>query len=231
MSSIAIIPARGGSKRIPRKNIKPFMGNPIIAYSIKAALECNLFDEVMVSTDDDEIAQIAVNYGAKVPFFRSKETANDFATTADVLIEVLNTYKKEGKEFEYISCIYPTSPFVTPQKLKEAFDTLIQGNFYSVFPVLQYGYPIFRSLKMEQNKISMNWPEYVNYRSQDLPLAFHDSGQFYIAVTQKFLDEKTMFTSNSGAIIVPETEAQDIDNEIDWKLAEIKFKMIQNNKK
>jgi len=230
MGAIAIIPARGGSKRIPRKNIKPFLGKPIIAYSIEAAITSELFDEVMVSTDDTEIAEIAVSYGAKVPFYRSSETSNDFATTSDVLIEVIETYKSLGKEFEYVTCIYPTSPFISAQKLKDAFKTLNEGNYYSVFPVVKFGYPILRSLKMVDGKLCMNWPEYLNNRSQDLPSAYHDSGQFYIGLTDRFLEEKTMFTSNSGAIIVPETEVQDIDNDIDWRLAEIKYTLIHEKR-
>ena len=226
MTNLAIIPARGGSKRIPRKNIKNFLGKPIITYSIEAALNSNLFDEVMVSTDDSEIAEIAIKFGAKVPFFRSEETSNDFATTSDVLIEVLEKYKTLGKEYDYLTCIYPTSPFISAQKLIEAFNVLQSEELFSVFPVVKFGYPILRSLKMEEGKISMNWPEYINSRSQDLPNSYHDSGQFYIGITTRFLEAKTMFTAKTGAIIIPETEVQDIDNEVDWQLAELKYKLI-----
>ena len=226
MSSIAIIPARGGSKRIPRKNIKEFLGKPIIAYSIEAALSSGLYDEVMVSTDDVEIVEIAKKYGANVPFMRSAKTSDDFATTSDVLIEVIENYIKIGKSFEYLTCIYPTSPFVTVQKLKEAFELLEKCNFYSVFPVVKFGYPILRSLKLIDNKLSMNWPEYINHRSQDLQAAYHDTGQFYTGITEYFMEYKTMFTPNTGAIIVPEIEIQDIDNDVDWKLAELKYKLL-----
>jgi N-acylneuraminate cytidylyltransferase len=226
MSSIAIIPARGGSKRIPRKNIKPFLGKPIIAYSIEAALESKLFDEVMVSTDDAEIAKIAKQYGASVPFMRSAKTADDFATTADAIIEVIDTYRKLGREFDHVACIYPTAPFTTAAKLTTAFEKLSGNAYSSVFPVVKFGYPILRSLKIEDGRVSMNWPEHLNARSQDLPKAYHDSGQFYIASTATFLAERTFFTSNSAAIIVDEMEVQDIDNETDWKIAEVKYQMV-----
>ena len=150
--NLCIIPARGGSKRIPRKNIKPFKGKPIIAYSIIAAFESGLFDEVMVSTDDLEIAEIATSYGASIPFLRSEENSNDFATTADVLKEVLNSYKKEGKEFDYICCIYPTAPFVSSKRLIEGFEMLNKGAD-SVLPILSFDYPIWRSFKVNENII------------------------------------------------------------------------------
>ena len=226
MSSIAIIPARGGSKRIPRKNIKDFLGKPIIAYSIEAAFESQLFEEVMVSTDDEEIATIAQKYGAKVPFLRSAETANDIATTAAVLEEVLLHYKDQGIKFDYGCCIYPTAPLVNAISLKQAFLLLKEQNHETVMPVLRYGYPIWRSLKLENGKASMNWPEHLNSRSQDLPAAFHDAGQFYFFNVDLFMQSKSLFTSNSGAIELSEIEAQDIDNLTDWKLAELKYKLI-----
>ena len=226
MKAVAIIPARGGSKRIPRKNIKLFFGKPIISYSIDAALKSGLFDEVMVSTDDQEISDIAIQYGACVPFMRSKETSDDFATTSEVLIEVIEQYKQCGKNFDFLACIYPTSPFVTSQKLNMCYDKLISENYHSVFPVVKFSYPILRSLKLQDGKLSMNWPEYINSRSQDLPDTFHDSGQFYFGKTHYFLEARSMFTENTGAIIIPETEVQDIDNETDWKLAELKFSLM-----
>jgi N-acylneuraminate cytidylyltransferase len=225
-NKIAIIPARGGSKRIPKKNIQLFLEKPIIAYSIETAVNSKLFDEVMVSTDDMEIAEIARQYGASVPFLRSPETSNDHATTGDALIEVINAYKKLDKMFDYACCIYPTAVFVTAEKLQEAFKILVEKNYLSIFPVMPFSYPIWRSLKMENGKISMNYPEYQNSRSQDLPLAYHDAGQFYFFKTDVLFTEKTLFTSNSGAIIIDEMEGQDIDNLTDWKLAEIKYKML-----
>lgn len=226
MANLAIIPARGGSKRIPRKNIKSFLGKPILAYSIEAALKSNMFDEVMVSTDDKEIAKIAIEYGAKVPFLRSNNNANDFAVLADVIQEVLLSYTKKNQVFESVCCLLPTAPFVTSTKIKEAYKSLVNNNFDSVFPVLEFSFPIQRSLKIEDNKVSMVWDEYLNSRSQDLDSRYHDSGQFYWLKVDAFLAEKKIFTSNSGAIVISELEAQDIDTETDWKLAEIKYKMM-----
>lgn len=226
MSNIAIIPARGGSKRIPRKNIKDFLGKPIIAYSIEAAIESQLFDEVMVSTDDEEIAAIARKYGAQVPFMRRAETSDDVATTAAVLEEVLQQYKDQGKTFTYGCCIYPTAPLVKVGTLQDAFALLKEQDYATVFPVLRYDYPIWRSLKLENNTVQMNWPEHLNSRSQDLPAAYHDAGQFYFFDVQQFLQIRKLFTENSGAIELSELEAQDIDHLTDWKLAEMKYKLI-----
>ncbi|GAA4941911.1 pseudaminic acid cytidylyltransferase [Algibacter agarivorans] len=229
MANLAIIPARGGSKRIPRKNIKLFLGKPIIAYSIEAALKSNLFDEVMVSTDDEEIAKIAFEYGAKVPFLRSNDNANDFAVLADVVEEVVANYKKQNNTFNNICCILPTAPFVTSNKITEAYKKLIEGNLDSVFPVLEFSFPIQRSLKIENNKVTMVWSEHLNSRSQDLEPRYHDSGQFYWLKSNSFNKDKKLFTSNSGALIISELHAQDIDTETDWKLAEIKYKLILND--
>ncbi|NEM98993.1 pseudaminic acid cytidylyltransferase [Pontibacter burrus] len=226
MKTIAIIPARGGSKRIPRKNIKDFLGRPIIAYSIRTALESGLFDEVMVSTDDAEIAEVATKLGANVPFLRSEATSDDFATTAAVLKEVLHNYKTIGKQFEFGCCIYPTAPLLTISALKEAYQQLQNKNFDTVFPVLKYNYPIWRSLKIEAGKVALNWPEHLNSRSQDLPAAYHDAGQFYWFRTDRLLNTGKLFTDNSGAVELDELEVQDIDNETDWKLAELKYKLI-----
>lgn len=223
---IAIIPARGGSKRIPHKNIKPFLGKPIIQYSIEAAFESNLFDEVMVSTDDNEIADISKKLGAKVPFIRNETTANDHAGLADVIEEVLTNYKKEGKNFDIFCCMLATAPFITIEKLKEGFDYLNNKNFFSVFSILPYSYPIQRALKIENEKVSMINPENYNKRSQDLITTYHDCGQFYWMKTDKFLEEKKLFTNNSGAIIFSEMESHDIDTEEDWDIAEMKYKII-----
>ncbi|MTI88141.1 MAG: pseudaminic acid cytidylyltransferase [Balneolaceae bacterium] len=227
MSNVAIIPARGGSKRIPRKNIRDFLGKPIIAYSIEAALESDLFDEIMVSTDDEEIAEVAKKYGAKVPFMRSKENADDYATTVDVLVEVLQTYQQQGKNFENGCCIYPTAPLVKPVFLENAYEKLIHKNFNTVFPVVEFSYPIQRSLKLnEVGKVEMNWPEYLDSRSQDLPKSYHDAGQFYWFKVEGLLKEEKFFGNNSGAIILPNTRVQDIDTKEDWRLAEMKAKLI-----
>lgn len=223
MKNLAIIPARGGSKRILGKNIKNFLGKPIIAYSIEAALKSNLFEEVMVSTDSEEIADVAKKYGAQVPFFRTAKNADDFATTSDVLLEVINAY---DNEFENACCIYPTAAFVSGQILKESFDILINKQFDTVFPVVKFSYPIQRSLHEEKGKIKMLWPKYLNSRSQDLEERFHDAGQFYWFNVARFLVNKKMFTENSGFVNISELAVQDIDNETDWALAELKYKLL-----
>lgn len=230
MSRIAIIPARGGSKRIPRKNIKDFLGKPVIAYSIETALQSELFDEVMVSTDDEEIADVAKHFGAKVPFMRSKENANDFATTMDVIKEVLNCYEKQNKQFEYGCCVYPAAPFITTDLLRSAFDKLVNEQRDCVFPVVQYSNPVWRSLKIENEKVSMWWPENLNKRSQDLPPVYYDAGQFYWFNSFEILEKKTLYTNNTSAVIVDELAVQDIDNLDDWELAEFKYDYLQKMK-
>lgn len=227
MSNIAIIPARGGSKRIPRKNIREFHGKAIIAYSIEAALKTTLFDEVMVSTDDEEIAEIAKKYGATVPFIRSQSNADDFATLSDVIIEVLEAYKHQGKTFDLFCCILPTAPLLLPQTIRNGFE-LLQSGYDSVCPVVQFGYPIQRALHIHEGKLQMINSEYMFTRSQDLSAAYHDCGQFYWGKTTVFFEAKTIFTQNTGALIVPETQVQDIDNLDDWALAEIKYAYMQS---
>lgn len=229
MSKIAIIPARGGSKRIPRKNIKFFLGKPIIAYSIKAALESKLFDEVMVSTDDEEIKNIALKYGAKVPFFRSEVNSNDFATTADVITEVISEYEQKGMFFDYCTCIYPTAPFVSTKILERATNQLIKGDFDCVFPVLEYSYPIQRALRINSDeKVEMIDPSKLNTRSQDLLASYHDAGQFYMLNVKRFITSQKLWTENTSVIKINELEAHDIDNITDWKLAELKYKLIND---
>lgn len=225
MKNIAIIPARGGSKRIPRKNIKPFMGKPIIAYSIEAALQSELFDEVMVSTDDDEIANIAQQYGAKVPFRRSTETSNDYASTDDVILEVLKMYKERGQDFDTFCCIYSTAPFVTSDRLIEAYRKL-NSNIDSVFTCVAYSYPVQRCLHIVDDKISMVYPEFFDTRSQDLETIYHDAGQFYIATVNTYLEEKKLWGANTVGLILSELEVQDLDTCTDWKLAEMKYALL-----
>ncbi len=231
MSNVLIIPARGGSKRIPRKNINSFLGKPIIAYSIEAAIESNLFDEIMVSTDDKEIAAAAIKYGAEVPFLRSKINSNDHATTFDVIEEVISTYKSLNKTFDFTCCLYACAPFVTADKLVKAFQLLQKQNFDSVFPIVPFGFPIQRALKRDQqNRVSARNPEFNLTRSQDLEQNFHDTGQFYWMNTERCLEKKAVLTDNTGCIVVSEMDAQDIDTEIDWKLAELKYELIQSLK-
>lgn len=230
MSNLAIIPARGGSKRIPRKNIKDFLGKPIIAYSIEAAIKSGLFDEVMVSTDDEEIAKIARNHGAKVPFLRSIKNADDHATTFDVIKEVLLKYSSLNKTFEYTCCLYACAPFITESKLSDAFDVLQKEDFDSVLPITAYGFPIQRAFKIDKmHRTAFFYPEFSLTRSQDLEQSYHDVGQFYWMNTIKCLQNEAVITDNTGSIIISELEAQDIDTELDWKLAELKYKLIQSS--
>lgn len=224
MSAIAIITARGGSKRIPKKNIKDFCGKPIIAYSIEAALDSGAFDEVMVSTDSTEIAEIAIKYGAKVPFIRSEATSNDFATTSDVLFEVIDNYEKIGQKFELMCCIYPTAPFVTGNKLKKAIEILTNQRMDSLIPVVRYSFPPQRAMRIQDGKLEYQYPEFINSRSQDLEPIYHDCGQFYLCKVDYFLKNKKVVADNTAALIVAEEEVQDIDTISDWNLAEIKYK-------
>ena len=223
---MCIIPARGGSKRILRKNIKNFLGKPIIAYSIEAAIKSNLFEKVMVSTDDKEIAAIARKYGAEVPFLRSEKNSNDFATTVDVLVEVIEKYQQNEQNFDSLCCIYPTAPFVTPKRLKDSYNELRNGDYDSVFPIIPFSYPIQRSLKIKDSRLQFFFPEYENFRSQDLETSYHDAGQYYFAKISLLLKNRTIISNYSSGIILSELEAQDIDNEVDWKLAEMKFRLM-----
>ncbi len=223
MKNLCIIPARGGSKRIPRKNVKPFLGKPMLAYSIEAAKQSALFDEIMVSTDDAEIAEVARQNGASVPFMRSAETASDFATTADVLREVLAKYKELGQEFDNFCCFYATAPLVQSSDVVSAFERLQNSDFTMVYPVVQFSYPIWRCLDLEEDgTMTRHWPEYENSRSQDLPKEYHDTGTFYWYKTKEWLAGNI----KTGGIEVSETTIQDIDTETDWKLAEMKYRIL-----
>jgi len=228
MKKIAIIPARGGSKRIPRKNIKDFLGKPIIAYSIEAAIQSELFDEVMVSTDDQEIAEISMKYGANVPFFRSKKNSNDMASTADVIKEVIEEYQKINKKFDYLCCIYPTAPFISSQKLQKSYSMLRRKKADSVIPVVAFSYPVQRSLQIKDGVLSFICTENIIKRSQDLKPAYHDAGQFYWCDTNSFIKYKQIFMPKSLPFVLSESEVQDIDNEEDWKIAEMKYKINKN---
>ena len=227
MSKLCIIPARGGSKRIPRKNIKPFMGKPIIAYSIEAALNSGVFDEVMVSTDDEEIAGVARQYDASVPFLRSADTSNDYATTVDVLLEVVKKYKEQGKNFDTICCLYSTAPFVTSDRLKEA-SSHISDTIDACFTIVQYSYPIQRSLRINENGcVEMKFPEHLISRTQDLEKVYHDAGQFYFVKTDALVNEKTVWCKRTAPLILSELEVQDLDTLTDWQLAEMKYQLLK----
>lgn len=228
INTIAIIIARGGSKRIPKKNIKLFLGQPIINYSIKTALECNFFDEIMVSTDDDEIAKIAKIAGANIPFLRSKKNSSDFSTTADVINEVLIDYEKIGINPKYVCCIYPTAPLMNSKTLKKAFDIIRSKKAESVVPVVKFSYPIQRSLIIENEKLKMRMTEYTNTRSQDLVDHYHDVGQFYFLDVKSFKKNLTLFSEFTYPIELTSISSQDIDNEQDWEIAEFKYRFINN---
>lgn len=225
--NIAIITARGGSKRIPHKNIKQFCGKPIIEYSIEAAKQAGIFDMVMVSTDDNKIAEIAKNAGAEVPFMRSAETSNDYATTADVLMEVLEKYKERGMRYENACCIYPTAPFVTGDKLRRAMDMLVKEKKDSVMPVVPFSFPPLRGMVINDGRLEYKWQEYAMKRSQDLEEIYHDCGQFYAFRVETFEKERKLVTENSAAMIISELEVQDIDNETDWQMAEMKYCLLK----
>ncbi len=227
MRTVAIITARGGSKRIPRKNIREFCGKPILAYSVEAAVAAGVFDRVMVSTDDGEIGEIAQKYGAEVPFYRSEKTANDYASTSDVLLEVLEEYEKRGEQFDIGCCIYPTAPFVTGEKLKTAVGKLAECDADALIPVVSFSYPPQRALVMEEGRLVFRYPEYLDSRSQDLQPQYHDAGQFYVFRTAAFRRTKKVMTGNILPLVVSELEVQDIDNLTDWQIAEMKYRLMR----
>lgn len=226
-SAVAVITARGGSKRIPGKNIKSFLGKPIICYSIEAALKSGAFSEVMVSTDDEKIAEIAQKAGASVPFLRSAENANDFANTTDVMLEVLQQYAGQGKQFALACCLYPTAPFVTAERLTEAKSLLLEQDADGVMPVVEFGFPPQRGVVEEDGVIRFHQPEYAFSRSQDLKPIYHDAGQFYFFRTERFLSQKKMVLNRMMPIHLSRMEVQDIDTLEDWKLAELKYRLLR----
>ncbi len=224
MATVAIITARGGSKRIPNKNRKPFCGKPIIAYSIEAALKSGCFDEVMVSTDSEAIAAVARSYGADVPFMRSASASSDVATTADAIRDVLQAYADNcNKVFEVFCCIYPTAPFVTAEKIRKGMNLLLECNADSIVPVVQFDYPPQRGFVISDKKLRFQFPEYKTSRSQDLAPIYHDCGQFYVCRTEPFLRTGEIVTDDCLPMVMPGEEVQDIDYPSDWETAEIKY--------
>ncbi len=226
MKRLAIITARGGSKRIPRKNIKEFCGKPILAYSIEAALQSGIFDKVMVSTEDEEIAEVAKRYGAQIPFFRSQEASDDYATTNDVILEVLEEYGKRGETYDLACCIYPTAPFVTSDKLQGAVRALEGSDADTLIPVVAFSYPPQRAMIVKERRLVFRCPEYLDSRSQDLEPQYHDVGQFYVFRTDAFKRNRKLMVGNILPWIVPELEVQDIDNQTDWQIAEMKYRLM-----
>lgn len=229
MKKIAVITARGGSKRIPRKNIKEFCGKPILAYSIEAAVNSGIFDTVMVSTDDKEIAEVAKCYGAEVPFFRSERTSGDFATTNDVLLEVIDEYENRGEYFDVLCCIYPTAPFITAEKLAEGDKLLEESGADTLIPVVDFSYPPQRAMHIVNGNLEPVYPENLDARSQDLEKHYHDVGQFYFTKVDQYKVTKKLMLGRIVPMVISELEVQDIDNQIDWELAELKYKLMHGD--
>lgn len=227
---LAVIPARGGSKRIPRKNIKMFHGQPMIAWSVQAAIESGCFDEIWVSTDDEEIAEVAQAYGAKIPFLRPTHLSDDFATTADVMSHAVGEYDKLNHTLpDYICCLYATAPFVTKADLVQGFEKIKNNrNLNYVFSATTYPFPIQRAIKLNvDDTVEMFSPQYFNVRSQDLEEAWHDAGQFYWGTAEAWLNKAMIFASQSSVVELPRSRVQDIDTQEDWDRAEWLFKAIQ----
>lgn len=230
MSCIAIITARGGSKRIPKKNIKEFFGKPMLAYAIEAAKNSNIFDEIMVSTDSEEIAELAKKFGASVPFMRSDRTSNDFATTYDVLEEVVNEYKKMGKSYDNLCCIYPCVPFLSSDTLKKSWDLFFSTKADAVQPVCRYSVPVEWAMRVENGFLVPNDREALKIRSQDLVPKYFDVGMFYFCNVDVMIREHSVVPSKTAAYIIDEMECQDIDTTEDWLNAEIKYRIIKEGK-
>lgn len=225
MKKVAIIPARGGSKRIPRKNIKDFCGRPIIAYSIQAAQKSGLFDRIIVSTDDEEIADVSRQYGAEIPFMRPKKLADDYTGTNAVMKHALEWFRDQGESVQYACCIYATAPFVQAEYLKQGYDKLVSSNKDFVFSVTTFEFPIQRAIKINCNgEIEPFYPERINKRSQDLEEAYHDAGQFYWGKAESYVNGLNVHTAASLSVVMPRYQVQDIDSLEDWRQAELLYK-------
>jgi len=223
---VAVIPARGGSKRIPRKNILPFCGKPIIAYSIETAISSKLFDKVIVSTDDEEIASISRQYGSEVPFLRPSELSNDYAGTHEVIGHAIKELTDSGDNVDFACCIYPTAPLIQKNDLQKGFELLEEGCWDSVFAATSFSYPIFRSFKYKDNGgLKMLFPEHYHSRSQDLPMVMHDAGQFYWASAKVWIEPPKAYDEKSTVVLLPSWRVQDIDTLEDWKRAENIYKL------
>lgn len=229
---IAVIPARGGSKRIPRKNIKPFFGKPMIAWSIEVAISSGLFKHVIVSTDDEEIAAVANAWGAETPFVRPRELSNDFAETTEVIAHATQWAIGQDFDLSAVCCIYATAPFLQAHDLKRSWEALNSGHWDFAFAVTDYAAPIFRSFRQTvEGGIEMFFPEHFATRSQDLPLAFHDAGQFYWGTPDAWLSGKRIFDRRSKPIQIPRWRVQDIDTPDDWERAEMFAPVIMGGRK
>jgi pseudaminic acid cytidylyltransferase len=226
---IAIIPARGGSKRIPRKNIKLFHGKPIIAYSIEAAIESGCFDKVIVSTDDEAIAHVARQYGAEVPFIRPAELADDYTTTLAVIQQAVSWCEQQAWDLDLVCCLYATAPFVLFQDLQQGLKLLMAQDIDYVFSATHFNFPIQRAIRLsEEGQVSMFQPEHMNTRSQDLPAAFHDAGQFYWGRVAAFKQGRPFYSERSRVVLLPRTRVQDIDTPEDWAFSEALYSVMRN---
>jgi N-acylneuraminate cytidylyltransferase len=224
---VAVIPARGGSRRIPRKNLRPFAGKPMIAHSIDRALESHLFDRVIVSTDDEEISQVATARGAEVPFQRPAALADDHATTLDVMQHAVGWLRANGPEPTTICCIYATAPFISCADLLRGLERFLAGDWLYVFSAAVFAYPVFRSFQMETDGgVRMLFPQHSLTRSQDLPRALHDAGQFYWGRPQAWLDRAAIFSARSAVVEIPHWRVQDIDTYEDWDRAEMIARLL-----
>lgn len=227
--NIVIIPARGGSKRIPRKNLRSFCGKPMIVRSIEAAKESGLFDKILVSTDDEEIAELANRSGAWVPFIRPEELADDYATTREVINHALTWLRSNDHKIEFCCCLYATAPFVKPEYLIEAYEQLLDSDSSFCFSATTFSFPIQRAFYFDDTgSIEMFDESKLRVRSQDLVEAYHDAGQFYWGKPEAFLNDLAMFSSHSSAYILPRYRVQDIDTEEDWKTAELVFRALES---
>lgn len=222
---VAVIPARGGSKRIPRKNIKDFLGKPIIAYSIEAATQSGIFDMVVVSTDDEEIVEVARQWGGDVPFLRPKEIADDYTGTNDVVKHAISWISENIGEVECACCIYATAPFVKAEFLSEAHSILVENKKSYVFSVTSFPFPIQRALRINHSgDVEAIWPKNIFKRSQDLEESYHDAGQFYWGTAKAFLNDEVLFSNVSMPFVLPRHLVQDIDTPEDWVRAELMYK-------
>jgi len=219
--NIAVIPARGGSKRIPRKNIKSFHDKPMIAWSIEAAKMSGAFDHIIVSTDDTEIAEIGKQWGGEVPFMRPASLSGDFAGTTEVIAHAIRWMYEQGWSVDAVCCIYAT-PFVRAEDINLGLQALQSGIWEYAFAVTDFSTSVFRSFHLHPDGgVEMFFPEYLETRSQDLPVAMHDAGQFYWGRPGAWLEDKRLFDRHSAPIVIPRWRVQDIDTEEDWKRAEL----------
>ena len=228
---LCVIPARGGSKRIPRKNIKSFCGQAIIGYSIKAALESRCFDQVIVSTEDTEIAEVAESFGAIIPFVRPNELADDYSDTLIVVKHAIDWFDEQGTPPTEVCCLYATAPFVTADTIRNVYEQLQLSEAENCFPVTTFAFPIQRAIKItSESRIEMFYPEYLKIRSQDLEESYHDAGQFYWGKAQAFKEQKPFFSEDANPYILPRYLVQDIDTEEDWKRSELMYELIVKRK-